>query len=681
MKRVIVLLSVCLYLAYGLNAGNVSVSGKLSSLITDSLLLKIDGKYVTLAEFERIYKKNNSKENTVDTKSIEEYLELFINFKLKVFEAEKTGLDTSKSFKTELSGYRKQLSKPYLVDKDIDDGLVKEAYERMQYDVHASHILVKLDPNASPKDTLEALNKIMKARKRVSDGEAFDAVAKEMSDDPSVKDNGGNLGFFTAFQMVYPFESAAFNTKNGDLSMPFRTNFGYHFLKVHEKRKASGEVKVAHIMVIVPKGTSADDEAKAKKRIFEIYEKLKAGEDFIKVAKENSDDKGTATKGGDLPWFGTGRMVPEFEQVAFSLKNNGDYSEPVKTSFGWHIIKRVDKRDVGSFEDVKADIKNKISKDERADRSRQAVIAKLKKEYNFKEFTDADNAENTKQKKQNKKIQAKRNIDDFYTVVTDSIFNGKWNMDEAIKLTKKLFSIGDSVYSQKDFALYLNKFNRKGQKTSIVEFVDERYKEFVDNKAIKYEEDRLENKYPDFRYLMNEYHDGILLFELTDKMVWSKAIKDTVGLKEFYEKNKTKYLWDTRYDLKVYSCKNEKISKKAYDAFSNKKKNLSPELIMKDINKKDTSNIVVSEKGLFLKGDNKTIDSRIESMKTNSNLLETDGNKIIVINKVDPQPKTLEEAKGLITADYQTYLEEKWIKDLRAKYKVEVFKENLKNIK
>lgn len=681
MKRVVVLIAVYLCLTQLLNAVNFSVFCKPVFLSPDSLLMKIDDKSVSLAEFERIYKKNNSKENTLDTKSIEEYLELFINFKLKVIEAEKTGLDTSKSFKTELSGYRKQLSKPYLVDKDIDDGLVKEAYERMQFDVHASHILVKLDPGASPKDTLEAWNKIIKARKRVSDGEAFDVVAKEISDDPSAKDNGGNLGFFTAFQMVYPFESAAFNTKIGELSMPFRTNFGYHFLKVHEKRKASGEIKVAHIMVIIPKGTSADDETKAKKRIFEIYEKLKAGEDFVKVAKENSDDKGTASKGGDLPWFGTGRMVPEFEQAAFALKNNGDYSEPVKTSFGWHIIKRVDKRDVGNFDDVKADIKNKISKDERADRSRQAVIAKLKKDYNFKEFTDADNSENTKQKKQNKKVQAKRNIEEFYTVVTDSIFNGKWNVDEAGKLVKKLFSIGDSLYTQKDFTQYLTKFNRKGQKMNIIEFVDAKYKEFVDNKTIKYEEDRLENKYSDFRYLMNEYHDGILLFELTDKMVWSKAIKDTVGLKEYYEKNKTKYLWDTRYDLKVYNCKSEKLTKKAFDAFSNNKKNLSAEQIMKDINKKDTSNMVVSEKGLFLKGDNKTVDSKIDLLKTTTGFLGSEGNKIIVIKKVDPQPKSLDEAKGLITADYQTYLEEKWIKDLRAKYKVEVFKETLKNIK
>ncbi|MBI5217666.1 MAG: peptidylprolyl isomerase [Bacteroidia bacterium] len=645
----------------------------------DSVLLNIDGKPVSVAEFERIYKKNNAKDNPVDNKSMEEYLELFINFKLKVFEAEKLGLDTSKSFKTELAGYRKQLAKPYLVDKDIDESLLKEAYDRMQQDVNVSHILIKIDANASPKDTLDAYTKIMNARKRILAGEPFEKVAKET--DPDAKENGGNLGYFTAFDMVYPFESAAYNTKIGEVSMPFRTSFGYHIIKVHDRRKAVGQIKVAHIMVTVPKGTSEADAAKAKDRIFSIYKKLKDGEEFAKVAKENSDDKGTASRGGDLPWFGTGRMVPEFDQAAFSLKNNGDISEPVKTSFGWHIIKRIDKKEIGTFDELKAEIRNKISKDERADRSRQAVIAKLKTEYNFKEFGEEIKDKGKKKKEEAPKI-GKKYYEDFYTVITDSIFTGKWTMEEAAKLIQKLFTIGDSTYTQQDFAKYIFKFNRKSTKSNIKDFVNARYKEYVDSKVIKYEEDRLEKKYPDFCYLMNEYHDGILLFELTDKTVWSKAIKDTVGLKDFYEKNKTKYMWDTRYDLKVYSCKTEKISSKAFDMFGNNKKNLSSAEIMNTLNKKDTSNIKITEKGLFQKGDNKTVDGRLADMKDQKYFISKDeSNKIIEIKKADPAPKSLDEAKGLITADYQTFLEEKWIKDLRAKYKVEVFKEALKKVK
>ena len=647
----------------------------------DSVLLVIDGKEITVSEFERIYKKNNSKESQLDAKSMEEYLELFINFKLKVMEAVKQGLDTSKSFKTELSGYRKQLTKPYLVDKDIDEALMKEAYGRMQYDVEASHILIKLDPNASPKDTLDAYNKIMKARKRLIDGEAFEIVAKEMSEDPSVKDNGGYLGFFTAFQMVYPFESAAFNTEPGKISNPFRTNFGFHVVKVLKKRPAVGEIKVAHIMVTTPKGTSPEDEAKAKTRIFEVYEKLKAGGDFVTLARENSDDKGTASRGGDLPWFGTGRMVPEFEKAAFGLAKNGDFSEPVKTAFGWHIIKRIDKKEIGAYDDVKADIKNKISKDERADRSRQAVIAKLKSEYNFREF--GDEAKTKGKKKANQEIVLTiKNIEDFYKVVTDSIFNGKWEASAAAGLTKNIFSIGDSVYTQKDFTAFIMKYNRKGTKMPIQELIDQKYKEFIDNKVIKYEEDRLEQKYSDFKYLMNEYHDGILLFELTDRMVWSKAMKDTLGLKEFYEQNKTKYMWDTRYDLKVYSCKTEKIQSKAFEKVSNAKKPVSFDETMTLMNKKDTSNMKLTEKGKFLKGENKIVDAKIAELTQKKSLIFKNENlQIVEIKVIDPMPKTIDEAKGLITADYQTFLEDKWITELRAKYKPVVNKDALKLVK
>ncbi|OFY95452.1 MAG: hypothetical protein A2309_06205 [Bacteroidetes bacterium RIFOXYB2_FULL_35_7] len=647
----------------------------------DSVLLIIDGKDITVAEFERIYKKNNSKESQLDAKSMEEYLELFINFKLKVMEAVKQGLDTSKSFKTELSGYRKQLTKPYLVDKDIDEALMKEAYDRMKYDVEASHILIKLDANASPKDTLDAYNKIMKARKRLIDGEAFDVVAKEMSEDPSAKDNGGYLGYFTAFQMVYPFESAAFNTEPGKISNPFKTSFGFHVVKVLKKRLAVGEVKVAHIMVTTPKGISPDDEAKAKTRIFEVYEKLKAGGDFVTLARENSDDKGTASRGGDLPWFGTGRMVPEFEKAAFALAKNGDYSEPVKTSFGWHIIKRIEKKEIGAYDDVKADIKNKISKDERADRSRQAVIAKLKTEYDFREFGDEAKTKG-KKKKDQEIVLSRKNIEDFYTVVTDSIFHGKWQESLASGLTKNIFSIGDSVYTQKDFTAFIMKFNRKGTKMPIQELVDQKYKEFIDNKVIKYEEDRLEQKYADFKYLMNEYHDGILLFELTDRMVWSKAMKDTIGLKDFYEQNKAKYMWDTRYDLSVYTCKTEKILAKAYDKVSDAKKPLSFDETMKLMNKKDTSNMKIAEKGRFLKGENKIVDLKVAELAQKKSLIFKNKNlQIVEIKLIDPMPKSIDEAKGLITADYQTFLEDKWISELRTKYKPVVNKDALKLVK
>ncbi|MBU0765269.1 MAG: peptidylprolyl isomerase, partial [Bacteroidetes bacterium] len=328
------------------------LSGNLHSQENEKVLMTINDQPVTIAEFERIFKKNNTKDSQVDRKSLEEYLELFINFKLKVMEAEAQQLDTAESFIRELAGYRKQLTKPYLTDQEVEENLIKEAYERLNYDVHAKHILVKLAPDASPEDTIKAYKRIMEIRDRiVKKNEPFEKVANEVSEDDYCKQNqnGGDLGYFTAFRMVYPFETAAYKTEPGQVSPPFRTNFGYHIIKVQDKRKSPGQVRVAHIMVAVPQGITPAEEEKKKARIFEVNNKLKEGGDFHALALEYSDDKGTAKRGGELNWFGTGQMLPEFENTAFLLNSPGDISEPVRTSVGWHIIKLIEKKPMGSF--------------------------------------------------------------------------------------------------------------------------------------------------------------------------------------------------------------------------------------------------------------------------------------------------------------------------------------------
>lgn len=631
------------------------------------VLLTIDNKKVTKTEFERIYTKNNEKDTTfIDDKSLEEYLELFINFKLKVIEAEKIGLDTTASFKRELAGYRRQLSKPYLTDKEAEEQLLKEAYERSKTDNRASHILIKLDVHSSPEDTLLAYEKITKIYKRILAGEPFEKVAQEVSEDPAAKKNNGDLGFFTVFQMrLYPFESVAYNTKTGEISPPFRTKSGYHIIKVTDRRKARGQVKVAHIMIVIPRQTKPEDAEKSKEKIFDLYNKLKSGEDFAKLAKEFSDDKGTAQKGGELQWFGTRRMVREFEEASFSLKNKGDFSEPVKTSFGWHIIKLIDKIEIGSFDESKTDLKNKIAKDvERAEKSKLAFIKKLKKEYNFKQNT--------------------KNLQDFYKVVDDSIFDSKWDVEQAKDLNNILFTLSDLSVSQQEFAKYLDKYQRKKRKPiSIETYVNEVYNKFVKKTIIEYEDKHLEEKYPEFGFLMNEYHDGILLFELTDKIVWSKAIKDTAGLQEFYEKNKTNYMWNDRVDAIIYTCYNENVAELTRKlAEKRAAKGYSDEDILKTVQKKYPQDTVIFETGKFLKGDNNIIDSIKWETGFSENIKKGDKIIFVVINNIlTPEPKTLQEAKGLVTADYQTLLEKQWIEELKEKYKVTVNKEVLDSLK
>lgn len=639
------------------------LSVKLFAQSNDPILLTIDNRNVTKGEFERIYKKNSNIE-TSEKKSIDEYLDLFINFKLKVIEAENLGLDTNKAFKSELEGYRKQLAKPYLTDKETDEKILKEAYERMQWDIRAGHILVKVDENALPKDTLEAYNKAMKIRKKILAGDAFDVVAKEMSDDPSAKTNGGDLGYFTVFQMVYSFESAAYKLNVNDVSMPVKTKFGYHILKISDKRKAKGQIKVAHIMKST-KGSTPEIEAKAKNEIFEIYGKINEGQNFEELAKSSSDDKGSAVQGGVLPLFGTGRMVPEFEQAAFGLEKIGEISQPVKTSFGWHIIKLIEVKPIGSYDEIKADIKANVVKDSRSEMSRKSLVAELKTEYKY--------AEN------------KKNISAIVPLVDKTIFEGTWKKPENVVLDKEIFSFANEKYLQKDFVDFIVKSQKKTKEIKFDEHVNNLFNQFTENEILAYEESMLEKKYPEFNYLIKEYHDGILLFELTDKMVWSKATKDSVGLEKFHKENATNYMWGTRADASIYTCPNMTIAEKAKPIAEKRiSKGYSAEEMaakfVKITNNRDSLVIKIDD-NIYSKGDNKKIDATDWLVGTKNIVNENGKIYFVAINKIiEPTPKSLKEAKGIVTADYQTYLEKEWIKSLREKYSVKVDKDVLSTV-
>lgn len=619
-------------------------------------LLTIADEQVSVDDFLSIYNKNRTVDQELDPTSIDEYIDLFVKFKLKVKEAEALGMDTVPSFVKELAGYRKQLANPYLVDNEAGDQLIVEAYERLQQEIRASHILISVPENSSPSDTLKAYKKINKLRKEIIAGADFATVARANSQDPSVKDNSGDLGYFSALYMVYPFENAAYNTAVGDVSPIVRTRFGYHILQVKDKRTSRGEVKTAHIMVKFPKPTgqnSADEIAQAKLKIDEIYQKIKnENADFSEMAKQYSDDKNNASKGGVLPWFGTNRMVESFENAAFSLKQTGDISVPVQTPYGWHIIQLKDKKGIGSFEEEKEAIKKKVEKDSRAQVKRTSLVKKLKKEYAYKEYKSAINA--------------------MKSIVKKDFISGDWSLeDHAKSLTKTVFSLEDKKYTQADFALHLMHSARKIKgKFQTSDLVDESFAEWSENEIIAYENANLENKYNDFRLLMQEYRDGILLYELTDEKIWTKAVKDTTGLKAFYEVNKHNYMWDTRVEANVINCQNEKIACKIYNKLS--KGNADLNKIQTKVNKKSALNMDVEE-GLYLKGENTFVD-QVEWVEGVSDLIhDNDYVKLVYITDVlEPQPKELMEAKGLITSDYQDALEKQWLTDLSRKYKVEI---------
>ncbi|MCE3296089.1 MAG: hypothetical protein K0R65_1803 [Crocinitomicaceae bacterium] len=630
------------------------LSLNLSLAQSDPTVMEINGKQVTKSEFLQIYLKNNP-DPKYDKAALDEYMELFKKFKLKVAEAEALGYDTIPKLKRELEGYRKSLATPYLVDSEKNEEMIKQAYERLKKEVRASHILIRVDENASSADTLAAWNKLMALKKRIENGEDFAKVAQGPggSDDPSVAQNGGDLGYFTAFQMVYPFEEAAYTTAIGKVSMPVRTRFGYHILKVVGERPARGTMTVAHIMISSGKDDTPEQAGDAAKKAQEIYDKIQKGENFEQLASMFSDDFNSAEKGGVLPPFGSGtttRMLPEFEEAAFALKNDGEVSKPVKTLYGYHIIKRISWKDIASFEVMKKDLQNKVKRDDRAKKTQDYFVQKLKKEYNYSS-------------------KLSKTIAPFYKTVDTTYVKGGWSADK-ITSDKPMFVLNGKSFTQKQFADYLAKNYATVPNTTPKDIVNMQFNNWEKASILAYEETQLERKHPEFKALMQEYHDGILLYEVMSDKVWNKASKDTSGLKDFYRQNMSKYQWKERTDAVVYECLNKEIAAKVYKMLQND--TINSKHVLDKINADSELNLRVRTNKFeisetpYLKG---------QTLKKGLNgPYEAEGKFYVVeVESMIPAgPKSFDEAKGAITADYQSYLEKNWLDELAKKHPIKV---------
>ncbi len=651
------------------------------------------------------------KEVPSSSKSVKEYVDLFSLFKSKVFEAESLGLDTLNSFKTELLGYRRQLAAPYLTDKNTTENLLLETYDRMKYEVRASHILVRLEETALPKDTLEAWTRINLIRNAVmgkfptpvevlnydkllknsteiskflkgkdssvykvkanaikklseyakSSSDLFQSIAPKTSDDPSALDNKGDLNYFTALDMVYPFESAAYNTKVGEISPIVRTRFGYHILKISDKSESRGEIFVAHIMCRVLKEANDQEKVNAKTKIDEIYAKIKAGQNFEDLARQFSDDKQSNERGGQLQPFKGGRLPKDFEDAAFKIKADNEISEPILSQYGWHIIKRIELKTLPPFSEIKNDIKSKINRDSRSQMGRVALIEKVKKENNFKENI--------------------KNKDEFNKIMDSTYLKATWKAERAAKFgNKEIFNLGGKSYTQNDFAKFLEAQMSFRSPTDVIEIMKGIYKTWVEENVISFEDALLEKKYVEFANLYREYRDGILLFDLTDQKVWSKAVKDTLGLKSFYETNKNKYLWEERAEVTTYKCLNEKVAKDLRKLFKDGK---SEKEIVQILNISSQLN-VSSENVTYLKGENTNVDANWIKGIASKNFSDAKEKKVLVLiinNIIAKSPKTLAECRGSATSDFQNFLDTEWLNYLKDKYKVELNQEVLSTIK
>jgi len=619
------------------------------------IILSIGDKKFTKEEFIRIYQKNNMNlQSDSDRKSPAEYMELFINFQLKVMEAESLKMDTGRAFIDELAGYRKELAAPYLTDISFTEKMVEDTYQRMKSEVSARHILVNLKSGAGPADTLAAYEKAMKIREEILHGLNFDEAAVKYSDDPSAKQNTGKLGYFTAFQMVYPFELAAFTTPVGQVSLPFRTNFGYHLVKVEDLRLNRGEIRVAHIMKSFPPGSVDSVRFKARNEAEKIHRQLLEGADFAELAGKYSDDKRTSVSGGELPWFSSGRMIPEFSEPAFSIEENGAFTKPVESPFGYHIIKRLEYKPIDSFEKLKKDIENKLKMDpERSLSNKQAFIRKMESEYHYELYSE--------------------NLKQFIAASHGLFEKGKWNSMGTGSFPMALFRLDGKDYSGDQFAAYLSKQVFAEQMESPEQEIGNHFIAWKELKINELEESRLDKKYPEFHDIMREYHDGILLFNISDEKIWSFAGKDSVGLTRFYEQNKGKYLWGERFKGMIINCPDQETRYEVDKYFA---ADMTRDEII-DLIRKKGKKVDITE-GLWAKNENPVVDfyvwlgSRFDGFNELLTFIRGD--------KIGPQPKSLEEAKGPHIADYQKYLEDKWISDLKKKFRVRINKKLLNSV-
>ena len=626
-------------------------------------ILKIDDQIVNKSEFEQIYWKNK-KEKIATKEDLDEYIELFINFKLKVISAEELGLDTTKKFIDELSGYRKQLEKPYLTDTSITESLINEAYYRTINEINASHIMVKLGPNPNPSDTLKAYNKISSFLKSINSGEvSFEKIAEESSEDPYAKSNAGNLGYFNAFKMIYSFENAAYKTPIGDVSKPIRTRYGYHLVRPNSTRKAMGKVKTSHIMITTNQKLPNNNKITSEK-INKIYNDLNNGTlSFEELANKFSEDRKSAKNGGEIGWISSGGNVyPEFEKTVFSLTKNGDFSKPFKTPNGWHIVKRLDYEPIGDLKSLSYELKNKIEKDMRGQKTKSSFIKKLKVDY-------ADLIEELIILNELEKILKNKDFD-FKNMTLNKEIKGINNV---------ILSIENRSYPIYDFLEYLLNLKKLDKNLITNNTLTKLYEKFVNQKLIAFEKTQLEKKYPEFKALMKEYRDGILLFEISDQMIWTKAIKDTSGLKEFYISNTDTWKWPNRIKATVYTSESKKTISKAVSL--KKKKGINNDSLIKIINKENILSLSYESK---IVEDFSKYNTSFEELKKGFNKLKNTNDKwttIYVEEKLPVANKKLEECEGLVVSAYQNYLEKVWIENLKKNHTMEVNYDTLYSIK
>lgn len=682
-KSIIRVLSLALCMSFALTV----------SAQSDPVLVEIGGQKIHKSEFMKEFLRSIGQSPEAaptactyeKRQALEEYLELFVNYRLKLTDAYLNQFDTIKSIKRELSGYRKELAAPYLIDSATMQMILREAYDRNRYAIHASHILIRVDKNAAPADTLAAYKKAIEVYAKANAGGDFNKLAIEYSDDPSAKGdlgqgmqrrgNAGDLGTFTVFQMVYPFESAAYALEPGQVCKPVRTQFGYHIIKLHEKIPFFGKCTLQHIWV-------SSKNPNAQQVANDAYIQLKEGKDFAAVAKNYSDDR--AENGGYTPNLDMNQMPVEYVSHVSSLKE-GEFSEPFRTVMGWHIVRLVKKDALPPFEDMVPVYQQRLARDQRNTAPKEEFAMHCKDRYGFTDYTKMYE----KKSKKNPKPKALASLDEAVAAMTDSVYRMRWHYsDTMVTDMRPLFKLGNKEYTCVDFLKYIEKNQSMVRNMGdYATYINGRYKDFTNDMAVAYADENLEVEHPEFKELLDEYRHGLMIFSYNDKLVWGKAIKDTLGLKQFYKDNVTKhsmdnpeddpYFWNTRANvinivffdsISVKPAKAKKIVAKYMSGKINK------EEMFAQLEKAGKGEIVPfqAETSVVEEGNSSLLKNN--EYKTGVyERSEKKGYRILVVDEVMmPAAKGLMEARGYYINDYQNYLDAQLVKKLRTCYGVKI---------
>lgn len=616
------------------------------------VLMTINGKDVKLSEFEYLYNKNNKQQ--LEKETLDEYVERFVVYKLKVADAEAAGIDTTATFKREFEGYKDELTRPYLEDNKYAKPFAREAYERMKKNVRVSHIMLPLNYGDESNDPNKA--KIDSIRTCIENGEDFGKLAEKFSSDRYSAKNGGDLGFVWVGRYPYPFELAAYTTPVGKISPVVKTQFGYHILKVTDEHESNGKYQVAHILKLYPRDANDSVKAAINAKMDSIYNVLKAGADFAEVAKAESEDGRTSKRGGELGMLGRDQLLPDLEKAMLSVPV-GEAAMPYRTSYGVHIMKAVSHKPMETYEELEKNLLSAVGSDERAEIVKEQKLKDLKSDYKYKV--------NSKFESSLKAILS--NAGGYDSTVYDGLNDSK--------LVVFTYS-GGNVYGNELTA----KLNKKIKKTSVADaekYVNDKLNQLANAKMLAYEKENLAEKYPEYANLLNEYREGMLLFEISNRNVWDKAGKDKEGLEAYFNKNKSKYTTWTAPKFKgllLYALN---------DSVENEVKKALPKLggdtIATSLLKTFKKNIKI-ERHLTAKGENAVIDELVfgGSKADADNKYEK---YFILEGGVINQPEEAADVKGLVTTDYQNELEKEWVDKLKANSKVSINKKLLKKIK